>query len=186
MKTLIKSILVVAVMFGTYTGYASETLDKTPYNKTINKGDNIVVRSSKGDIIFKGSVNYDGNLTQLLNFSQLSDDTYTIEITKDFEIEVIDLIVKDQTVELLIESQEKIFKPVFRTKEGQLIISKIAFDSNVMNVKLYYDGELIFSENVKEEAEILNRVYRLDETNPGTYKAVIKTNDRVYTENFRI
>ena len=55
-----------------------------------------------------------------------------------------------------------------------------------MNVKLYYDGELIFSENVKEEAEILNRVYRLDETNPGAYKAVIKTNDRVYTENFRI
>lgn len=186
MKTVIKSILVVAVMFGTSTAYASETLDNTSYIKTINKGDNIVVKSSKGDVIFKGSVNYNGNLTQLLNFSQLSDDTYTIEITRDFEIEVIDLIVKDRVVELLIESQEKIYKPVLRTKESQLIISKIAFDTNVMSVKLYYYGELIFSENVKEEAEILSRVYRLDETNPGNYKAVIKTNDRIYTKNFRI
>ncbi len=187
MKTLIKSILVVAVMFGTYTSYASETLSTLPTFKFVNEGDSISVTNSAGEVIYQGRVNYNGNLIRLFDFSQLDNGVYTVEISKDFEIETLNLNVTDNKVTLLTDSQEKIFKPVFRTKNDKLIVSKIALDQKEMKVEIYYKDELIFTENVDgQNGDILNRVYQLDATNRGDYTAVIRANDRVYVKNFRI
>ena len=54
-----------------------------------------------------------------------------------------------------------------------------------MKVELYFENELIHTENV-EGNDVLNRVYKLDKTVTGEYTAVIKSNGRVYTKNFRI
>ena len=54
-----------------------------------------------------------------------------------------------------------------------------------MKVELYYNSELIHSETVKGEA-ILNRVYKLDSKLKGDYTAVVKSDNRVFVENFRI
>ena len=54
-----------------------------------------------------------------------------------------------------------------------------------MDVELYFEDELIHSENV-EGKDVLNRVYKLDTTVKDEYTAVIKSNGRVYTKNFRI
>ncbi|MTE26124.1 hypothetical protein [Winogradskyella ouciana] len=187
MKTLIKSILVVAVMFGTYTGYASETLRTLPTFKFINEGDSISVTDSSGEVIYQGRINYNGNLIRLFDFSQLNDGVYTVEISKDFEVEIVNLNVKNKEVTLLTDSQEKIFKPVFRTENSKIIISKIALDTKEMEVELYYEDELIYNESVDgQEEDILNRVYKLDETNRGDYTAIVRTNDRVYIKRFRI
>lgn len=186
MKAFIKSILVITVMLVTYTSYANETLEISPTFKFINEGDNISVTNASGKVIYQGRINYNGNLLRLFNFSQLNNGVYTVEISKDFEIEVLDLMVKNEQVTLLKNSQEKIFKPVVRTKNNRLFISKIALDSKEMKVELYYEDELIYSEKIEDKEDILNRIYKLDETNRGNYTAVIRTNDRVYTENFKI
>ena len=54
-----------------------------------------------------------------------------------------------------------------------------------MTVKLYFEDELIHKETL-EGAKILNRVYKLDKTLPGTYTTIITFDDRVFVENFRI
>lgn len=187
MKTLIKSILVIAVMFGTCTAYANETLRNLPTFKFINEGDSISVTNSSGEVIYKGRVNYNGNLIRLFDFSQLNDGIYTVEISKDFEIEILNLNVKNKQVTLLTDSHEKIYKPVFRTENSKIIISKIALDTKQMEVEIYYGDELIYNENIDEQEEsILNRVYKLDETNRGNYTAIIRANDRVFIKRFRI
>lgn len=187
MKTLIKSILVVAVMFGTYTGYANETLRTLPTFKFINEGDSISVTNSEGEVIYQGRVNYNGNLIRLFDFSQLNDGIYTVEISKDFEIQVLNLSVTNNKVTLLTDTQKKIFKPVFRVENNKLIISKIALDKKEMEVELYYGDALIYTEHVDGQNEdILNRVYQLDATNRGDYTAIIRANDRVYIKRFRI
>jgi len=185
-KALIKSILVVAMMLGTYTSYANETLRTSPTFKFINEGDNISITNAYGEVIYQGRINYNGNLLRLFNFSQLNNGTYTIEIIKDFMIEIVDLKVKNKKVTLIKNSQEKIFKPVFRTENNILIISKIALDSKDMKVELYYEDELIYSERIEDKEDVLNRIYKLNETNRGDYKAIIRANDRVYIENFKI
>lgn len=187
MKTFIKSILIVAVMFGTYTSYASETFSSSPIYKFVNEGDLISVTDANGEVIYQGNIKHNGNLVKLFDFSNLINGVYNVEIDKDFEIESVNLLVKDKKVTLLTDSQEKIFKPVFRSEKNTLIISKIAFDSVEIEVELYYEDELIYTESIEEQEDnIFNRVYKLDKTNRGFYKAIVRTNDRVYVKTFRI
>lgn len=185
MKTLIKRFMVVALMLGTLTSYASETLKELPTFKYVNEGNDISVTNASGEVIFNGKIKHSGNLVRLFDFSQLNDGIYTVEISKDFEIEVVDLEVNNEEVKILTDTQNKIFKPVIRSEKGLLIVSKIGLDTNEMKVELYFEDELIHTENV-EGKDVLNRVYKLDNTISGDYTAVIKSNGRVYSKNFRI
>jgi hypothetical protein len=185
MKTVLRKILVVAVMLGTFTGYANTLLKDIPTFNNVDKRNYISVTDTSGDVIYKGNINYDDTLKNLYDFSQLKDGIYIIELNKDFEIEINPITVKDGVVTFLKDFKEKIFKPVFRSENSKVLISKLDFDSVEMTVELYYEEELIYEENVKGN-KILNRVYQLDETQNGDYKAIIRSNDRVYIENFRI
>lgn len=185
MKTLFKKILVLAVMFGTYTSYANDTLEVATTFNYVKKGNHISVSDASGEIIYSGKVNYNGNLTTLFDFTQLKDGNYTIEINKDFEIEIHSINVKKHQVTFIESANEKIFKPVFRAEADKVLISKLAVDSTEMKIDLYYENQLIYSETVIGN-EILNRVYKLDRTLHGSYTAVINSNDRVFVENFRI
>ena len=185
MKKLFKNILVLAVVLGTYTSYANETLKVATTFKHVKKGQLIAVSDASGEVIYKGTINYNGNLTTLFDFSQLKDGKYTVEITKDFEIEINTIEVKNNSVSYSSDSEVKIYKPVFRTKNDKVIISKLALDSKQMKVELYYENELIHTETVKGN-DVLNRVYKLDKTLNGNYTAIVKSEDRVFVENFRI
>lgn len=185
MKTLFKNILVLAVMLGTCTSYANETLEVVPTFNNVKKGNSITVTDATGLIIFSGQINFDGNISRLYNFSQLEDGIYILEVNKDFEINISTVEVKGNVVTFLNNKQKTIFKPVFRVEDDLLIITKFGFDSPKMQVDLYYGDELIHTENVKG-SEILNRIFKLDKTIKGDYSAVVRTNGRVYVENFRI
>jgi hypothetical protein len=185
MKNLIKGILVVAVMFGTYTSYANEKTDNSPTYHYVNEGSKISVYDESGNTIYTGMVKYNGSLTRLYDFTQLDNGKYTIEINKDFEIEVTSILVNNREVTFVENSKEKIFKPVFRSEDSRIIISKLGVDTNEMKVTLYFEDNLIYSDTVKG-SQVLNRVYKLDETQPGEYTAVVKANNRVFIENFRI
>jgi len=185
MKALIKSILVVAVLLSTGVSYGFATLEVLPTNNFVNKGDYISVADAKGQIVYSGRINYSGNLAHLFDFSQLKDGTYTIEINKDFEIEINTIKVKNSEVTFIESAKDKIYKPVFRTQDSKVLISKLALDTDEMEVELYFEDELIHTETIKGNA-ILNRIYKLDESLNGEYRAVIKANDRVFIENFSI
>lgn len=185
MKTLIRSILVVAVMLGTSTSYASEMRTVNPYAQFVNEGNHISVYDASGNVIYSATIKNNGNLIRLYDFTQLDNGVYKVEINKAFEIEVSSIEVNNRTVKFVEDSSHKIFKPVFRNEDARLIISKLGADTKEMKVNLYFEDNLIYSDTVKG-SEVLNRVYRLDESLPGEYTAVVKSNNRVFTENFRI
>lgn len=185
MKTLFKNILVLAVMLGTCTSYANATLEVSPTFNNVKKGNSITVTNAAGAVIFSGRINFDGNISRLYDFSQLRDGLYSIEVNKDYLIEISTVKVKNNIVNFIDHKPVKVFKPVFRVIEDTIIISKLALDTPEMEVKLYYEDELIYSETAEGD-EILNRVYKLDKTIKGEYSAIVKSNGRVYIENFRI
>lgn len=184
MKKLFKKILVLAAVFGTYTSYANEVSEVTSTYNYVEKGNQISVTDASGEVIYNGEIKHNGNLTTLFNFSQLENGKYTVEVTNDFEIEINTIEVKNHTVSINTNKQT-IFKPVVRNKNDQVLISKLALNSDTMKVELYFEGELINSETIKG-SKVLSRVYKLDKTLKGNYTAVIKSNDRVFIENFRI
>ena len=185
MKTLFKNILVLAVMLGTCTSYANATLEVLPTFNNVKKGNSITVTDATGAVIFSGRINFDGNISRLYDFSQLKDGIYSIEVNKDYEIEISLVEVKSNIVTFIYQKSEKIFKPVFRINADTVIITKLALDDPEMEVELYFENDLIHSETVKGN-EVLTRVYKLDKTIKGDYTAIVKTNGRVFVENFKL
>ena len=85
----------------------------------------------------------------------------------------------------LSNNEKTIFKPVIRTKEDLVLISKIAFDKQPLEIKIYYKDDVIVSEKIKGE-DIVKRVYKLSKNETGDYKIVINTNNRTYIKDFKI
>lgn len=185
MKTLVKRILVLVLMLGTLTSYGNGDLNKVSSFKYVIKGSHISVSDSSGEVIYSGQIKYNGNLTTLFDFTKLKNGKYRVEITRDYEIEINTIEVKNSLVTFLSAFHKTIHKPVFRSENARLLISKLALNDSQMKVELYYEDELIHSETVTGD-KILNRVYRLDKTHKGKYTAIIRSDDRVFIENFRI
>ena len=185
MKKVVRNILVVAVMLGTCASYANEITNILPTSYKEKNDNYIKVTDASGKVIFSGQTKHFKNIEELFDFAQLKDGTYTLEITKAFEIDVNSFKVKDHSVTFIDNAKKKIFKPVLRTENAQVIISKLALDSDDMTIELYFEEELFHTETLKGE-QVLNRVYQLDDRLPGDYTAIIKSNGRVYVENFRI
>ncbi|WP_341220444.1 DUF3244 domain-containing protein [Polaribacter atrinae] len=194
MKTIIKTILVVTLMFGTLISYAN---DNTKSNnsvavkkvkvefKDVKKGNTLTIKNENGITIYKQVLQTSGNYTKNFDLTNLENGSYTTELEKDFEIIVKKLEVKDGFVTFYKNENEIIFKPVIRTEGNLILISKIEFDNQPLNVTLYYNNNIIFSDKVEGE-KVLNRVYKLSETEEGAYKVVISADHRTYTKDFTI
>lgn len=176
MKRIKNKLVLVALLLG-ITSYA---------NGKEKKGNLISVSDASGKVIYSAHTNSNINLKNIFDFSQLKEGRYTVEINKDFEIEINTIEVKNKTAKLLISDSKKVFKPVFRSENAKVLISKIAFDTDTIKVELYYENELILNETVKSNDAIINRIYKLDDTQTGNYKAIIKSNNRVFVERFKI
>jgi hypothetical protein len=185
MKSVFKKIVIVVLMLGTLTGYANDNKKINSTFTYLKKGNHISVYDASGDVIYSGQINNDGSLTTLYDFSQLKNGKYIVEVSKDFEIEINTVEVINNKVAILNTDQKTIHKPVVRNQNATVLISKLALNANKMIVELYYEDELIHKETL-EGAKILNRVYKLDKTLSGKYTAIIKSDDRVFVENFRI
>ncbi|RED46507.1 hypothetical protein DFQ10_101278 [Winogradskyella eximia] len=185
MRTVFKNFLVLAVMLGTFTSFANEMLEVTPTFNYVTKGNHISVSDAFGEVIYSGEINYSGNLTTLFDFTQLKNGKYDVEVTNGFRIDISTIEVKNNIVFVTDANRKTIFKPVVRNENNSVLISKLALDGEKMDVELFYEGELIYTETIDGE-DVLNRVYKLDKTLKGSYTTVIKSNDRVFVKNFRI
>jgi hypothetical protein len=172
-------------MLGTLTSYADGDLNKVSSFKHVNKGSHISVSDASGEVIYSGQIKYNGNLTTLFDFTKLKNGKYKVEITRDYDIEINTIEVKNSSVTFLSDLHKTIHKPVFRSKDAKILISKLALNDSEMKVELYFEDDLIHTETVKGD-KILNRVYKLDQTLKGKYTAIIRSDNRVFVENFRI
>ncbi|QXP63356.1 hypothetical protein [Polaribacter sp. HaHaR_3_91] len=194
MKTIIKTILVVTLMFGTLISYANDNTKSTNSVavkkvkvefKDVKKGNALTIKNEYGITIYKQVLQSSGNFTKNFDLTNLEDGLYTTELEKDFEIIIKKLEIKDGFVTFYKKEKEVIFKPVIRTEGNLILISKIEFDNQPLNVTLYYNNDIIFSDKVEGE-KILNRVYKLSETEEGAYKVVINSDDRTYIKDFTL
>ena len=192
MKTL-KKITLVALMLGTLIGYANEDKKDTDNRarKTIKvefnnvkEGQTLTIKDEQGNAVYNNEIKNAGNFSRIFNISALEDGIYTAELNKDFEIIIKTFYVKNGLVTFLKNEDEKIFKPVIRTKDNLLFISRLAFENNALDVVIYYNDEVILSETTVGKK--LDRTYKLSKKRTGTYKIVVNSNNRSYTKKFTL
>ena len=194
MRTTIKTILLVTLMFGTLISYANEDTKSTSKvavkrvkveYKAVKKGHALTIKNENGITIYKQVIQNSGTYSKTFDLTNLEDGLYITELEKDYEIVIKKIEVKDGFVTFLKEENKTIFKPVIRTEGDLVLISKIAFNKQPIKVVLYYDNNVILSEKM-EGKDILNRVYKLSETKKGAYKVIVYTDNRMYVRDFTL
>lgn len=192
MKTIKRTVLVVVFMLGTLVNYANNNDFNNILNakkvkvvfKDAKEGHQLRVKDQNGIVLYSENVKSEGKLTKVFNFAQLNDGNYTLELEKDFQIIVKSLKIEGNTVTFNKVAEKVIFKPVIRNENNKLMISKISFDEKPLEIALYFNDEIIYSETLKGDS-IVNRVYKLDEYLKGDYEVIIKNNGRSYTKKFK-
>ena len=193
MKTTIKKYLVVIVMMlVTSINYANKnTAVKIVDGKkvriefeSVKKGHTLSVKDKNGTVIYSQEIENSGTYSKVLDLSKLEKGNYTTELEKDFEIIIKPFTVLDGQVSF--DEEKTIFKPVIRTENNLVLISKLAFDNQPLKIAIYYNDEVIFSETVTDEKNLLKRVYKLSKEEKGDYKVIINSNNRSYIKDFNI
>jgi hypothetical protein len=193
MKT-IKKITAAAFILASLIGYANED-KKTTNNKAkktvklvfnnVKKGQILSIRDEQGFELYNNKIKNSGNYSKIFDFSALKDGIYSAELNKDFKIITKKVIVKNGLVTFLNNKNETEFKPVIRTKNNLLYISKLAFNPESIKVTIYYKETAIFSETLKDK-KYLKRIYKLSENEIGKYTVIIDTKDRYFVKDFTL
>jgi len=179
MKNTLRIVVLGLVMISSFANYG---LENDHNEKTRNT---VIVKNAAGETIYTNQVNFKGDVTQILNFKTLDEGVYTVEVDKAFQVETTIVKVLGDAVVVEKNKGETIFKPVVRTKNNTLLISKLGLDTHKMTISIYYEYDLIYSEVLNGES-VLNRALKLDDSAKGNYKVIIKANGKTYTKNFNI
>ena len=121
----------------------------------------------------------------MFNFSSLENGLYTAELHKDFEINIYKFKVKNGLVSYFEKNDVNIFKPVIRSEKNLLYISKLAFNKENLDILIYYKDKVVMNETIKGDG-ILNRIYKLSESQKGDYKIIINSENRIFKKEFTL
>ncbi|MFD2567134.1 hypothetical protein [Pseudotenacibaculum haliotis] len=191
MRTVIRKSIIVALMLGTLNSYATGTTivnNKSEISASlvnVKKGQHIYIKNAEGKVLHEEVIEKTGSLDKGFNFQSLQNGYYTLEINKDFQIEVRPFTVISGQATFYTKEEKTIFKPVVRTEGNKVMVSKLDFEAAPLQVTLYFDGEVILRETLKGE-KVLKRVYNLRKDIKGKYKMVMKANDRIYINEFSL
>jgi hypothetical protein len=191
MKTLKRKVLIIVFMLGTFINYANNSAFDNLFDtkkvivefNNVKKGNTLLIKDEEGSQLHSENINKQGKLVKTFDFSELENGNYSLELDKDFEIVIQFITIKNDMVTFNEEDNKIIFKPVIRTKDNKVFISKNTFDQKPLEISIYYNNEIIYSETATSNA-ILNRIYSLNKEIKGDYLVSISNNGRNYTSKF--
>lgn len=193
-KNTKKGILMVT-MFATLLSFANDASlfnIKNDAKRTsltlsnVKKGNLLSVKDINGVILFKEYIQEAGTYTKGFDLTALPNGAYIFELDKDLEINTIPFTVKHNIVLFEKEKEKTIFKPMVRVEGDKAYVSKLALYDEPLEIKIYFEGfdglELMYSETI-ENTKTIERVYKLDGLNEGSYKIVFNTEGRQFIKN---
>ncbi|MGB5463221.1 MAG: hypothetical protein WBM92_07640 [Aureibaculum sp.] len=195
MKGLVKTNLVIVVMFTTMLSFANEftTLTKEKTKKITNvtfenvkKGSMLLIKDHYGLILFKELIENSGEYSKGFDLTALPDGNYYFELYKEVEIKIIPFEVLSNVVAFDKTKESTINKPFVTFKEGRLLVSKLALENQPLEIKIYdKDSNLIYSEKLLN-GKILERIYDVSKVEKGNYKIVMKSDGREFVKRIEI
>jgi len=203
MKKEVKTGILLVTMLATMFSNASkpETAEKnfkientTLSINNVKQGQQLIIKDSNGIVLYKEMIDRSGVYKKGFDLTSLPNGEYYFELDKDTEVQVIPFKVAMNKVEFLKEKETKFFKPVIRFKDNKILLSRLSFNQKPLEVKIYYEDNngyygsdylLLHSEKFKD-TKVIERVYELDKFKKGSYKVVVKTEGREFTESITI
>jgi len=195
MKKLIKTSLVIVVMFTTMVSFANEfpllTKERT---KTINnvtfenvkQGSLLIIKDSNELILYKELIEKPGTYSKGFDLTALPDGNYYFELDKEVVITIRPFKVKDNSVEFKKDEEYKIFKPVVYVKGKNVYVTRMSLIKNPIEIKVYdEDDNMVFSEKI-EEATSLGKIYDFSKVKKRNFTIVFKSEGRFFKNSIKI
>ena len=190
-KTTLRKSILTAVMLTAMMSYATNGLEINPNNdlkkttfslNNVKEGNQLIIKDINGIILYKEQIEKSGTYSKGFDLTSLPSGSYVFELQKDLEIKFFPFTVNDETV--VFNGEETIIHKPFVTQKGNYVyVSKLALNEEPLEIKIYYDSELIYSEKIKN-TKTIEKTFKLSTKGRETskYTMVLKTNDREYFE----
>jgi alpha-D-ribose 1-methylphosphonate 5-phosphate C-P lyase len=191
-----KGILMVA-MSTTMLSFANDfsiIKVKNGANKTsvtltdVKEGNLLSIKDENGIVLYKEFIQKSGSYSKGFDLTELPDGSYLFEIDKDVEIDTIPFTVEAEVVTFAKEEEKVIYKPVTRVVGDLLYVTKLSLDESPLEIDIFYETsavngalESVHSETI-QDSKVIERVYKLEDFNQGTFEIVYHTDGRIFTE----
>ena len=193
MKTTIKKHLVAVTFLLSLVSYATEkNISSTTEGRkvkveftAVKKGQVLSIKNTNSIVMYSDIIEMAGNYARIFDLTSLENGKYTTELEKDFETIIKPFLIENGLVTFLPEENKTIFKPVIRTQDNLLLISKISLENQPIKITLYYMDAVIYTETSKD-TKVLNRALRLLKNKKGNYTVAISADNKNYRKNFKI
>ena len=193
MKTTIKKYLVAVTFLLSLISYATEkNISSTIEGRKVKveftgvkKGQVLFIKNANSIVIYSDIIEMSGNYARTFDLTVLENGVYTTELDKKFETIIKPFLVQNRQVTFLPEENKTIFKPVIRIQDNLILISKMSLENQPIKIRLYYKGEVIYTE-IAKDTKILNRALRLLKNKKGNYTVSINADNKNYSETFKI
>ena len=174
MKTIIKKYLVAVTFLLSLVSYSTEkNISSTIEGRKVKveftgvkKGQVLFIKNANSIVIYSDIIEMSGNYARTFDLTVLENGVYTAELDKKFETIIKPFLVQNRQVTFLPEENKTIFKPVIRIQDNLILISKMSLENQPIKIRLYYKGEVIYTE-IAKDTKILNRALRLLKNKKG-------------------
>lgn len=153
--------------------------------KSVQKGFELFIKDDQNNTVYREVVDFNGNYKKRFDLKLLQNGSYSVEMERDTKIEVREFSIQDGKITYLTDESVTFFKPTAQLRNNQLFISQYSFPTTELEVKIYYNQNLVQSDKLSGN-QLLGRIYQLSATEKGKYFIVMKTGNRNFYKNLSI
>ena len=196
MKNLARKSLVVFGLITVLSSFANENVETLKEKETnvthmrfenVLRGSSLSIVDKYGLVLYNEAIKQDGDYSKGFDLTTLPDGDYFFELNSEFKIVVRPFNVHSNEVVFDKELEESIYKPMLRTKDDLVFVSRVAMENTPLSYKIYYEDnfELVDAVSFKESEEV-KKVYDFSNSERGTYIFVFEFEGRKFTKTIKI
>ncbi len=194
MKTLLKSITAIALLFFTTTGIASEpkmNLVLENDSKSLvfeidsnEKESKILLTDDKSNTLFFENI-VNGSYVKKFNFKNLEFGTYYFSVENQSKSVIYTLNVNGKGVKIA-KTEENTLQPIFRKDGKKVYVNLLNHDKDKVNIAIFDStGGLYFTESSKGEL-VFGKTLNFEKAFKGTYTIMVNDGEKVYYQDIII
>lgn len=196
MKNLTKKSLLFLVLFASMMTYANNEITTVKEReskvtivsfKKLKLGSKLSIKDVNGIVLYKESIIKAGDYSKGFDLTSLPNGDYVFELDTELKITIIPFNVVSNQVAFKKEEKSTVYKPFVRVKGDRVYVSRLSFEEDSIECKIYFEDnyELVLAEKFEKESQ-LKRIYDFSTAENGNYVFVFKSNGRTFTKIVKI
>ena len=155
--------------------------------ENVLRGSSLSIVDQYGLVLYNEAIKQNGDYSKGFDLTTLPDGDYFFELNSEFKIVVRPFNVHSNEVVFDKDLEESIYKPMLRTKDDLVFVSRIDMENTALSYKIYYEDNYELVDAVSfEEFEKVEKVYDFSNSERGTYIFVFQFDGRKYTKAIKI